>query len=59
MKYKVGDLIAYKYDTKKEFLGIVTKTWKDAFTNMYLVYFFDQKTTNVCYESALCHLSIK
>ena len=59
MRYKVGDLIAYKYDTKKEFLGIAIKAWKDAYGNMYLVYFFHDKTTNVFYEDALCHVSIE
>ena len=60
MKYKVGDLVSYAYDTpERQFLGIVTKAWEDVFTNMYFVYFFDEKATYGYCEDALCPVSIK
>ena len=59
MIYKVGDLVSYNYEYSEEFLGIAIKAWKDTYGNMYLVYFFHDKTTYRCYENALCHVSIE
>lgn len=60
MKYKVGDLVRYNWDNpEREFLGIVTKAWEEAFVNMYFVYFFDEKATYGYCEDALCLVSTK
>lgn len=59
MKYKVGDLVSYKYDSlEMEFLGIVTKVGSP-FANMYLVYLFDSKTNYGYSEDSLCPVSTK
>lgn len=57
MKYKVGDLVTYSYENSEEFMGIVTKAWEDAFTNLYFVYFFHDKITYGYCEDALCPVS--